>query len=79
MSYRIRTVVEITGIPRNTLLAWERRYGIPEPGRTEGGHRVYREEDLQLLVRLQKLLDQGLRIGEAVALLRRNSEPERGI
>lgn len=79
MSYRIRTVVEKTGIPRNTLLAWERRYGIPEPGRTEGGHRVYTEEDLRLLLRLQELLENGHRIGEAVALLRRNVEPERAV
>lgn len=77
MAYRIRTIVEMTGIPRNTLLAWERRYGVPTPGRTQGGHRVYSESDARLLMRLKELLDRGHRIGEAVALLRRNSEPER--
>jgi MerR family transcriptional regulator, light-induced transcriptional regulator len=77
MAYRIRSIVEMTGIPRNTLLAWERRYGVPTPSRTPGGHRVYSEADLDLLRRLKELLDQGHRIGEAVALLRRNAEPER--
>lgn len=77
MSYRIRTIVDITGIPRNTLLAWERRYGVPTPERTPGGHRVYNESDLQLLTRLKELLDRGHRIGEAVELLKRNAEPER--
>lgn len=78
MSYRIRTVVDMTGIPRNTLLAWERRYGVPTPGRTDGGHRVYSDSDVQVLMRLRELLGRGHRIGEAVALLRRNAEPERG-
>lgn len=77
MPYRIRSIVEKTGIPRNTLLAWERRYGVPTPGRTQGGHRVYSDDDLNILMRLKELLDRGHRIGEAVALLRRNSEPER--
>jgi DNA-binding transcriptional MerR regulator len=78
MSYRIRTVVEMTGIPRNTLLAWERRYGLPTPDRTDGGHRVYSDSDVQILMRLRELLGRGHRIGEAVELLRRNAEPERG-
>lgn len=77
MSYRIRSIVEKTGIPRNTLLAWERRYGVPVPDRTQGGHRVYSEDDLQLLVRLTQLLDAGHRISEAVALVRRAGEPAR--
>lgn len=77
MAYRIRTVVEMTGVPRNTLLAWERRYGVPTPDRTDGGHRVYSQADVDLLLRLKGLLDKGHRVGEAVALLRRNAEPER--
>lgn len=77
MAYRIRTVVEMTGIPRNTLLAWERRYGVPTPGRTQGGHRVYSDDDVSILHRLKQLLDKGHRIGEAVGLLHKNAEPER--
>ena len=77
MAYRIRSVVEMTGIPRNTLLAWERRYGVPTPGRTQGGHRVYSDDDVALLMRLKELLGRGHRIGEAVELLRKNAEPER--
>lgn len=77
MAYRIRTVVDLTGIPRNTLLAWERRYGVPTPERTDGGHRVYSEEDVQLLHRLSELLERGYRIGEAVELLRKTGEHAR--
>ncbi|MFK7926786.1 MAG: B12-binding domain-containing protein [Myxococcota bacterium] len=77
MPYRIRSVVEMTGIPRNTLLAWERRYGVPTPDRTPGGHRVYADADVQVLRRLKLLIGKGHRISEAVALLRRSAEPER--
>jgi DNA-binding transcriptional MerR regulator len=77
MSYRIRTVVELTGVPRNTLLAWERRYGVPSPERTDGGHRVYSEDDVRLLRELTALLERGHRISEAVALLRRTGEAAR--
>ncbi|TVQ94456.1 MAG: MerR family transcriptional regulator [Deltaproteobacteria bacterium] len=77
MAYRIRTVVDMTGIPRNTLLAWERRYGVPKPNRTDGGHRVYDDEDVQILHRLTQLLEKGHRIGEAVELLRKTGEPAR--
>ena len=31
MTYRIKTAVRLTGIPRNTLLAWERRYVVYRP------------------------------------------------
>lgn len=71
MSYPIRAVVELTGIPRPTLLAWERRYGVPEPARVEGGRRVYSDEDLELIRELQGLTAKGFRIGEAVEQVRR--------
>jgi MerR family transcriptional regulator, light-induced transcriptional regulator len=77
MSYRIHTVVEMTGVPRNTLLAWERRYGVPTPDRTDGGHRVYSEDDVRLLQQLTAMLERGHRIGEAVALMRKTGEPAR--
>lgn len=66
MSYRIKTVAELVGVPRPTLVAWERRFGILEPARTEAGYRVYSEEDLRVLMRIRALLDSGLRISEAV-------------
>ena len=41
MSYRVKTVSELTGIPRSTLIAWERRYNLFEPDRSGGGYRLY--------------------------------------
>lgn len=69
MSYRIKSVAALTGVPSTTLRAWERRYGIVSPARTEGGYRVYSEEDVIRLLRLRSLVDRGYKVGEAVALL----------
>ncbi len=69
MTYRIRTVAEMTGIPRNTLIAWERRYGFIRPERHSNGYRSYSEEDVEKLRRVQNAMHAGLKISEAVALL----------
>lgn len=74
MTYRIRTVAEMTGIPRNTLIAWERRYGFIRPERHPNGYRSYSEDDVEKLRRVQNAMHAGLKISEAVALLKRESE-----
>jgi DNA-binding transcriptional MerR regulator/methylmalonyl-CoA mutase cobalamin-binding subunit len=69
--YWIKTVSEITGIPKNTLIAWERRYKLIEPRRAEGsGYRVYTDEDIATLKRVQELLAAGYRISEAASIVR---------
>ena len=64
----IGTVERDTGIARDTLRVWERRYGFPEPIRNDKGERMYPEEQLRRLQRIRRLLDQGLRPGKVVAL-----------
>ncbi len=71
MSYRIKTVADLVGVPRPTLVAWERRFGILDLPRTEAGYRVYSEEDVRILLRIKALLDGGLRISEAVDVERK--------
>ena len=44
--YTIKTVVQETGIAPATLRAWERRYGVLSPGRSDGGYRLYSERDI---------------------------------
>jgi len=70
LTYRISTVSRRTGIPRNTLLAWERRYGVPSPHRDPNGYRSYSDADIELLLRIQGHLDRGYQISEAIALVR---------
>jgi len=75
MSYRIKTVSELTGIPKNTLVAWERRYGLPNPNRAPNGYRLYSEDDVAQLVRIKSALDDGLKISEAIDRIERRPEP----
>jgi DNA-binding transcriptional MerR regulator len=75
MSYWIKTVAEMTDIPKNTLIAWERRYGFVQPRRTDSGYRVYSDADVDLLRRAKELLDGGYRISEVVGLLTRKTSP----
>jgi len=61
--YAIGTAARLAGIPPETVRIWERRYGLLDPGRTEGGHRLYSEGDVSLLRAVKVLLDAGMRIG----------------
>jgi methanogenic corrinoid protein MtbC1 len=67
-AYNLNVVVKETGIKPDTLRAWERRYGLPQPARTEGGHRLYSERDIGIIQWLNERLDEGLRIKQAVNL-----------
>lgn len=65
----IRTVSEQTGVNSVTLRAWERRYGLIKPLRTEKGHRLYRPEDIERIGLIQQWLARGLAVGQVRALL----------
>jgi MerR family transcriptional regulator, light-induced transcriptional regulator len=56
---RIGEVARRTGVAVPTLRAWERRYGLLSPDRTEGGHRLYGELDIQRVRAMVRLLDDG--------------------
>jgi len=71
--YPIRVVARLTGIPIDTLRAWERRYGAVEPGRDDRG-RLYDDVDLQKLKLLRRLVERGHAIGRIANL----GEPELG-
>lgn len=72
--YRIRAVSEITGVPEPTLRAWERRYGIPAPERTDSGYRLYDAGEVMIVREMRRLTDEGMAAAEAAALLRRRQE-----
>lgn len=59
-----------TGIPAATLRTWERRYGFVHPTRSASGHRLYGEEEIAKVMQAKHLLEQGVRIGEAMAMVR---------
>ncbi len=62
--FSIGTVSRLTGISQHTLRVWERRYKAVESGRSEGGQRLYSNEDVERLTLLKALVDRGDRIGQ---------------
>ena len=64
----IDEVSRATGIGKDTLRAWERRYGFPAPHRNQQGLRLYPEQQLDRLRIICRLLDQGYRPGKVVKL-----------
>ncbi|GGB39341.1 MerR family transcriptional regulator [Oceanisphaera marina] len=67
--YPIRDVARLTGINPVTLRAWQRRYGLLKPARTEKGHRLYCENDIALIRHILHWLEQGVSIGQVKGLL----------
>ena len=66
--YNLKVVVNETGIKADTLRAWERRYGLPKPNRTNGGHRLYSDKDIAIVKWLMGRQEAGLSISKAVKL-----------
>jgi DNA-binding transcriptional MerR regulator len=64
----IRVVAQRTGLTPATLRAWERRYNVVEPTRSEGGQRLYSDADVERLLRLRLLSDAGRSISLVAAL-----------
>lgn len=54
----IGEVERITGLSKDLLRTWERRYGFPTPVRSEHDEREYSREDLDRLVRIAMLRNQ---------------------
>ena len=67
-TYNLGTVLRETGINADTLRAWERRYNLPAPERTDGGHRLYSERDVEIIKWLLRQQEDGVRISQAVKL-----------
>lgn len=62
----IAAVERDTGISKDTLRVWERRYGFPTPTRDAGGERAYPPDQVGRLRLIKRLLDGGHRPGRVV-------------
>ncbi|MCU1538282.1 MAG: Transcriptional regulator [Humibacillus sp.] len=65
--YTIKRAAEVTGISVATLRAWERRYGVVEPQRSDGGYRLYGPDDVRALAVMNSLVNEGWSAREAAA------------
>lgn len=70
--YTIGDVAERCGINPVTLRAWQRRYELLKPKRTEGGHRQFDDEDIQRIEEIKRWIESGVSVGKVKALLDAN-------
>jgi DNA-binding transcriptional MerR regulator/methylmalonyl-CoA mutase cobalamin-binding subunit len=64
----IRVVAKRTGLTPAVLRAWEKRYGVVVPSRTDGGQRLYTDADVQRLSLLRKVVEEGRAISHVAHL-----------
>jgi DNA-binding transcriptional MerR regulator len=66
--FDIATVERETGIGKDTLRVWEKRYGFPLPARDEHDERLYSQPQVEQLRLIKRLLGNGLRPSKVVGL-----------
>jgi MerR family transcriptional regulator, light-induced transcriptional regulator len=64
----ISAVERETGLSKDVLRMWERRYGFPKPRRDENGERQYSVGEVGKLRAIKRLMDVGMRPGKVIAL-----------
>lgn len=64
----IASVERETGLSKDTLRVWERRYGFPTPDRDAKGERLYAPVQVKRLAQIKRLMDRGHRPGKLLAL-----------
>lgn len=72
----IREVARLTGVNPVTLRAWERRYGLIQPIRTESGHCLYSRTDIDTVHRILDWIERGVAVSKVGRILARG-EPLR--
>jgi len=66
--FDIATVERETGIGKDTLRVWEKRYGFPIPVRAERDERLYPNSQVEQLRLIKRLIGNGLRPSKVVGL-----------
>lgn len=64
--YNMKAVIQATGLNPVTIRTWERRYGLPNPHRSAGGHRQYTQRDIETFKWLMARQEEGLSVRHAV-------------
>ncbi|WP_248484382.1 MerR family transcriptional regulator [Pseudomonas sp. CYM-20-01] len=72
--FPIREVSRMTGVNPVTLRAWERRYGLIQPVRTESGHRLYSKADITTVNRILDWIERGVAVSKVGKILARDDQ-----
>jgi MerR family transcriptional regulator, light-induced transcriptional regulator len=73
--YTIGEASRLTGVSEAVLRAWERRYAVVVPRRTEAGYRIYDEAAVSSVTAMRSLVDAGWSPSEAARALRTGTAP----
>ncbi|NWA23429.1 MerR family transcriptional regulator [Pseudomonas gingeri] len=71
--FPIREVSRLTGVNPVTLRAWERRYGLIQPTRTESGHRLYAMSDIETVRTIMGWIERGVAVSKVGKILAKTS------
>ncbi len=66
MNLTISAVERETGLSKDVLRVWERRYAFPKPSRDENGERLYSATEIAKLRAIKRLMDVGMRPGKII-------------
>jgi len=77
--FPIRDVSRLTGVNPVTLRAWERRYGLIQPIRTESGHRLYSKADIETVNRILGWIERGVAVSKVGKILARDDQQAEAI
>ena len=61
--HRIHRVAKLTGLSKDVIRVWEKRYGLVKPSRSSNRYREYSDEDVALLRFVKTQMEQGATIG----------------
>src|SRR5512144_3345366 len=76
---RIGEFARRVGVSPELLRAWEQRYGLLQPIRSEGGFRLYTAQDAERVARMKRGLDEGLSAAEAARRALAQARPAPGL
>lgn len=77
--YRIGEVSRLTNLKPFVLRYWETEFPMLEPVKSPSGHRLYRQEDVEMVLRIKRLLyDEGYTIAGARRHLREQNGASEG-
>jgi DNA-binding transcriptional MerR regulator len=75
--YRIGEVSKLTALKPFVLRYWETEFPMLEPVKSPSGHRLYRQQDVDLVLKIKRLLyDEGFTIAGARRYLRESANGE---
>lgn len=74
--YTIGEVALLCDINPVTLRAWQRRYGLLKPQRTDGGHRLFNDADIDRIREIKRWINNGVQVSKVKVLLSSDSSEQ---